>query len=219
MRWLTGNLEIAEPPLVCQIHLSWHRAHLQSRCLCVHLKIHGLSRLDPYDELVPADVAEDAVGDVLVLNSNLGLLLIQRLARLHDEGDALPARRIDVHQDAGECRRYAVFRDRLVVLVAWLSIRGCVLPDQTVPYFYWIDISEHLDLCGMKGVSASILNKFMSQRAEGEVFTFSSLMSSDEKETGRSIVRIERTCRRSLQNAPDIIRTSGFFPQVFVEDV
>ena len=72
-----GDLEVGEAAAVGQVQLGHHRLHGQTGQLRVHLDIDGLVGLDTDDQLVTGDILEDTRGDVLELNTDLGLLLVQ----------------------------------------------------------------------------------------------------------------------------------------------
>ena len=71
------DLRVREPPLIRQVHLRRDRQRLQTGRLCVQLEVDGFGGLDADDEFIPADVAEDTLGDVFELDTNLHLGFVQ----------------------------------------------------------------------------------------------------------------------------------------------
>ena len=70
------DLVVREPSLVRQVHVGRQRARVQAGHLGVHLEVHGLGRLDAQDEFVARDVLEDALRDVLELDSHFHFGLV-----------------------------------------------------------------------------------------------------------------------------------------------
>ena len=70
------DLRIRKPPLVGQVHLSWDRTGVQSRCLRVQLEVNGFRRLNTHNEFISGNILEDTLGDILELNTDLDLGLI-----------------------------------------------------------------------------------------------------------------------------------------------
>jgi hypothetical protein len=117
-----GDLGVHKPPLVRQVHLDRHRARVQTGHLAVKLEVRGFRRLDADDELVAGDVLEDALRDVLELDTDLDFGFVQSLwnmsmkaaktvqernvtfACLEDEGDTLPSWVVDPEGGSSECR-------------------------------------------------------------------------------------------------------------------
>lgn len=138
---------VGEPPLVRQVHLDRHRVCVQPRRLRVQLEVDGLAGLDADDELVARDILEDALRDVLVLYPDLYLRLVERcrgcypsalalnaiinlertFAGFEDKRHTLPPRVVDPECCRGERRADRIMRDRLIVEIARLPVRGDIL--------------------------------------------------------------------------------------------
>lgn len=114
------DLQVAETSSVCEVELSDGSLHAQSWQLAVHLDVYTLVWLDTDDELVSWDILEDSAGDVLELNADLGLLLVQSLTSLENEGNTIPAFVLDVDDEGAESWASAVCWDCVVVEIAWL---------------------------------------------------------------------------------------------------
>lgn len=160
-----GDLRVREPPLVGQVHLRRDSACLETRSLGVELEVHSFSRLDAHDELVPADILEDALGDVFELNTDLDLGFIQRyyskrlvstslqeteriltLAGLEDERDSFPSRVVNPKRGSGVGWAVGVTRNRVIVKITRLAIRANVLAKQGVRTFNGRNGTQNLDL-------------------------------------------------------------------------
>ena len=70
------DLRIRKPPLIGQVHLSWDRTGVQSRCLRVQLEVNGFRRLNTHNEFISGNILEDTLGDILELNTDLDLGLV-----------------------------------------------------------------------------------------------------------------------------------------------
>lgn len=76
-----GNLQIGEAAAVSQVELSNDSLHAQAGELRVHLDVDTLVGLDTDDQLVARDVLENARGDILELDADLGLLFVQSFGK------------------------------------------------------------------------------------------------------------------------------------------
>ena len=84
-----GDVHVREAALVRQVHLGRDRARVEAGRLRVQLEVHRLGGLDAEHELVPGDVLEDTLRDVLELDADLDLGLVQRWTiRLKDIRDS-----------------------------------------------------------------------------------------------------------------------------------
>ena len=72
-----GDLRVRESLLVGQVHLSWDRERAQTGGLRVELQVNGFGRLNSHDELITADVGEDALCDVLELDPDIDLGFVE----------------------------------------------------------------------------------------------------------------------------------------------
>lgn len=142
------DLEVGEAAAVGQVELSDNGLHAQARELRVHLDVHTLVGLDAHDELVPRDVLEDARGDILELDSDLGLLLVESLAGLQDEGHALPTLVLDKCHHGAEGGTPRILGHGIVLLVRWPGSiqRLAVLADNHVLRLDSGDAAENTDL-------------------------------------------------------------------------
>lgn len=114
---------------------------------------------------------------------------------LEDEGNPLPSWAVDVDDGGSESGADGSLGDRVVVevsrlVLAILPCAGAVLTKVGLLGEERWDVTEDLDL----EVELTLAGRDDRDDAGR---TFSSRMSSEEKETGRSIVRILRTCSRS----------------------
>jgi hypothetical protein len=114
------------------------------------------------------------------------------LSGLHDEGDTLPSLVVDVQDHGSKGRALGTLGNRLVVEVAGLVTGSGVLTEEDLLLLDGWDSSENLDL----EISVAWSSKL----------TFSSRMSSEEKETGRSMAKTERVCIKS-----------GYQPRTMIE--
>lgn len=148
------DLEVGKAALVGEIHLGRHALHFQAGHLGVHLEVDGFSGLHSNDELVAGNVAEDALSDVLVLDSDLSLLLVERLAGLEDERHAFPSRRIDVKHYGGKGRAFGVLGNGIVVEVAWFVVllASRVLTQQNVLWCDGLDVPKDFGLNNTVGI-------------------------------------------------------------------
>lgn len=71
------DFRLSEASLVRQIHLGRERASIQPGRFGIELEVHRLGRLDPDNEFVTGDVFEDALSDILELNSDLNFGFVQ----------------------------------------------------------------------------------------------------------------------------------------------
>src|SRR4029434_367770 len=114
------DLEVRESSAVGQIELGNNGLHAQTRKLGVHLDVDTLVGLDAHDKLISGNVLKDTRSDVLELNSNLCLLLVERLAGLDDEGDTVPSLVLDVRNHGAEGRASRVLGDSVILAVGGL---------------------------------------------------------------------------------------------------
>jgi hypothetical protein len=129
-----GNLQVREAAAVGEIQLGNHGLHAQARELRVHLNVHALVGLDADNKLVAGNVLENARGDVLELDTDLGLLLVEGLAGLEDERNTIPSLVLDVGNHRGEGGAAGSLGNGLVVLVRGLGSveRLLILTDDNV---------------------------------------------------------------------------------------
>mmetsp|Transcript_53090 Transcript_53090/g.133708 ORF Transcript_53090/g.133708 Transcript_53090/m.133708 type:complete len:314 (+) Transcript_53090:307-1248(+) len=120
----------------------------EPRLLAVDLHVHRLVRLHLDDELVPRQLAEQTARDVLELNPHLSHPLLQRLAGLHDEGDAGPSLVVDEHDQRRERGALRVSRHTGVVFISWrlAVLRSSVLTQHHMLRLDRSDLFEDLDL-------------------------------------------------------------------------
>ena len=128
------NLEVRESSSVGEVELRDNGLHAEAWQLGVHLDVDTLIGLDAHNKLVPRNVLEDTGCDILELNPYLGFLLVERLARLQDEGNAVPALILNVRDEGAESRTPRVLWNCVVLLVRGLTAveRLAVLADDDV---------------------------------------------------------------------------------------
>jgi len=143
-----GDLEVGEAAAVGQVQLGNHRLHGQTGELRVHLDVDGLVGLDTDDKLVAGNILEDTGGDVLELDADLGLLLVQGLTGLEDEGHAVPTLVLNVCNQRAESRAAGLLGHGVVLQVTGLAaIEGAtVLADDDVLGLDSIHSAENTDL-------------------------------------------------------------------------
>ena len=112
-----GDLEVREPSPIGKIELGNHRLHAEAGKLRVHLNVDTLVGLNAHNKLIARNVLEDARRNILELDADLSLLLVKRLARLHDKWNTVPTLVLDVCDKSAECRAAGVLRDSVVLLV------------------------------------------------------------------------------------------------------
>lgn len=115
-----GDLEVGEATAVRQVELCDDGLHAEAGQLRVHLDIHALVGLHADNQLITWDILKNARRDILELDADFGLLLVEGLAGLQDEGHAVPALVLDVCDHGGEGRAAGVAGNRLILLVARL---------------------------------------------------------------------------------------------------
>lgn len=107
---------------------------------------------------------------------------------LQDERDALPAWVVDPQCERSKSRAHGVLWHRLVFEIARLAVGSYILAEEHIISRNRWDGAQDFNLLEFgQGIA----------RDAAPPLTFSSRISSDEKETGRSIVRMDNTCRRS----------------------
>lgn len=128
------DLEIGEPPSVCEIKFGDDRLHAETGQLGVHLDVDALVGLYTNDKLVAWNVLEDTRGHILELDANLRLLLVESFSCLEDEGHSIPPFIFDVSNHRGKCRASRVFGHCVILLVGRLRAiqRFAVLADDDV---------------------------------------------------------------------------------------
>jgi hypothetical protein len=143
-----GDLEVGEATAVGQVQLGDHRLHGETGQLGVHLDIDGLVGLNTDDKLVTGDVLEDTGSDVLELDADLGLLLVQGLSGLENEGNAVPTLVLNVCNHRAESRATRLLGHSVVLQVAGLAaVEGAaVLADDNVLGLNSIHSAENTDL-------------------------------------------------------------------------
>lgn len=72
-----GDLQVREAAAVGEVKLGDNSLHAQAGELRVHLNVNTLVGLHTNDKLVAWNVLENARGDILELDANLGLLLVK----------------------------------------------------------------------------------------------------------------------------------------------
>lgn len=114
------NLQVGESPPVGKVEFCDDSLHAETGQLGVHLNVNTLVGLHSDDELVSWNVLEDSRGDILELNADLGLLLVESLSCLQDEGYTVPSLVLDVSDHRCESGASGVLGDCVILLVAWL---------------------------------------------------------------------------------------------------
>mmetsp|Transcript_1197 Transcript_1197/g.3360 ORF Transcript_1197/g.3360 Transcript_1197/m.3360 type:complete len:441 (+) Transcript_1197:13-1335(+) len=111
-------------------------------------EVDGLVGLDADDELVAVHVAgaKDVARDLLEPDADFGLALVQGLAGLHEEGDAVPAAVVDVEDARRKGGAARGVGDVGVVEVALALAGGAVLAEDEVFGRELLDAAEELDL-------------------------------------------------------------------------
>ena len=143
-----GDLEVREPPAVGEIQLGNHGLHAKTRKLRVHLHVDTLVGLDADDELISGNILKNTRSDILELHANLGLLLVERLAGLHDERNTVPPLVLDERHESAERGAARILGDRVVLLVRGLAAveRLAILSDDDILGLDGRDGAEHTDL-------------------------------------------------------------------------
>lgn len=157
---------IGETPFVREVHLDRHRVRIEAGRLRVELEVDGLAGLDADDELVTRDILENALRHVLVLYPDFYLCLVESyhgyvsfsalastavslehtFASFQDEWHTLPPRVVDPERRSGERRANRIMRNRLIVEVARLPVRGDILAQQRVFTCNWWDRTKNFHL-------------------------------------------------------------------------
>ena len=119
------------------------------------------------------------------------------LASLEDEGDTIPAFIFDGEGDGGEGGTSTIFGDCGVVQVTWFLTICDVLPDNNILGLDGRNRPQHTDL----PISIPITHQNQTQKREhprevGGLGTFSSLISSAEKEIGLSMATSVKICNK-----------------------
>jgi len=161
-----GDLEVGEAAAVGQVQLGHHRLHGQTGQLRVHLNVDGLVGLDTDDQLVTRDILEDTRGDVLELDTDLGLLLVQgcqgvlvrctygakavqlTLAGLENERNAVPPLILNISDEGAEGWAARVLGNGVVLQVSRLTSvqRATVLANDDVLGLNRIHRTQNTDL-------------------------------------------------------------------------
>lgn len=128
------DLEVGEAAAVGEIELGDNGLHAQTWKLRVHLDVDRLVWLDAHNKLVTWDVLEDTGGNILELDADLSLLLVQSLAGLEDERNAIPTLVLNVSNHSAEGWAPGILWNGIVLLVSWLvAIKGlAILADNDV---------------------------------------------------------------------------------------
>lgn len=114
------------------------------------------------------------------------------LSGLHDERHTLPSGVVDEENGLGEGGAVRSLGDGVVLEVSGLAVSGGVLSEKGVLLIDGGNATENLDLNEKKMGRKEDVSASQGKRRIGTRRTFSSRMSSAEKETGRSMVRTER---------------------------
>ena len=146
---------------------------------------------------------------------------ILTLPSLENERNTLPSWVVNPQCSSGIRGTVRVGWDRLVIKIARFTVGRDILTKQCVTTLNWRNCTENLDLSHMSLVSIywfvkvkTDISKYRigsgygkmeimdecimwSRKGTRKLLAFSSRMSSASKETGRSIVRILRTCIKS----------------------
>jgi len=193
--------------------------HGETRQFSVHFHVHRLVGLNPNDQFVTRDIFENAGRDVIKLDSNFHLLLVQcctlttenarkravpragcTLAGLEDKRDTIPAFIFDGEGDGGEGRTSTIFGNGAVIQITWFVAICDVLPDDNILCLDRRNRTQdtHLPInTSITHQNNQITQKKGSNVEEREgLDTFSSLISSAEKEIGLSIATNVKTCNK-----------------------
>jgi hypothetical protein len=192
------DLCLGEPALVSQVQLGRDRPRDQTGRLGVELHVDGLGGLDSDDELITGNVVKDAGGDVLVLDSDLHLGFVEGYAsRSRQTGSAFRSES-PIHPTKRRSPFPAFMMNgtpsHLGLLIHKVNAAnvGQTEPLGTVSSSRYPGLPSAPTYCPSKVSSLAI--EGMHRRT----LTFSSRTSSDENETGRSIVNSERVCSKSI---------------------
>lgn len=186
-----GDLGIGESSLVGEVHLGGHGAGVQAGGLRVELQVDSFAGLDTDDEFVASDILENTLGHVFELDADFDLCLVQGFTGFENEGHTLPTGVVNPECGSRKGGAHRVGGNGVVVEIARLAVGGDILTKKCIRAFNGRDATQNLDL--------NTENRSLGTSRADDKQTFSSRISSAEKETGRSIAMILNTCRRSTE--------------------
>jgi hypothetical protein len=115
----------------------------------------------------------------------------QTFPSLEDKWNAFPSGVVDPQCRRCEGRAERVGRNSVVIEIPRLAVRGDILAKKGIVSFDRRDTAEDFDLDARRNMLVSSATGLKRHQ------TFSSRISSAAKETGRSIVKILKTCSKS----------------------